>query len=100
MNLFVTGGAGYIGSVYVERAIDAGHRVTVLDNLSEGHRDAVDSRAAFVEADLAGEAATLAVVIAGVSALSHSHLIVGEQETPPGPPAGYPPHTHRERARR
>ena len=51
-------------------------------------------------ADLAGEAATLAVVIAGVSALSHSHLIVGEQETPPGPAAGYPPHTHRERARR
>ena len=51
-------------------------------------------------ADLAGEAATLAVVIAGVSALSHSHLIAGEQETPPGPPAGYPPHTHRERARR
>jgi drug/metabolite transporter (DMT)-like permease len=49
-------------------------------------------------ADLAGEAAALALVIAGVSALSRSHLIVGEQATPPGPPAGYPPCTHRERA--
>jgi UDP-glucose 4-epimerase len=37
----------------VERLLDAGHGVTVLDNLSEGHRSAVDSRAAFVEADLA-----------------------------------------------
>ena len=42
-------------------------------------------------ADLAGEAAGLALVIAGVSALSRSHLIVGEQETPPGPQ----PDTHR-----
>ena len=49
-------------------------------------------------ADLAGEAAALALVIAGVSALSRSHLIVGEQATPPGPAAGYPPRTHRERA--
>jgi hypothetical protein len=36
-------------------------------------------------ADLAGEAAALALVIAGVSALSRSHLIVGEHGTPPGP---------------
>jgi drug/metabolite transporter (DMT)-like permease len=50
--------------------------------------------------DLAGEAAALAVVIAGVLALSHSHLIVGEDTPSPGPPAGYPPHSHREQARR
>jgi drug/metabolite transporter (DMT)-like permease len=36
-------------------------------------------------ADLAGEAAALALVIAGVSALSRRHLIVGEQETRPAP---------------
>ena len=47
-----------------------------------------------------GEAAALAIVIAGVSALSHSHLIVGEDGTPPGPPARNPPHTHRERTLR
>ena len=41
MNVFVTGGAGYIGSVCVEELLNAGHHVTVYDNLSEGHRAAV-----------------------------------------------------------
>ena len=44
----VTGGAGYIGSVCVEQLLDAGHDVTVLDNLTEGHRSAVDPRAKFI----------------------------------------------------
>ena len=57
MNLFVTGGAGYIGSVFVEEALNAGHRVTVWDNLSEGHRAAVDSRASFVEGDISDRGA-------------------------------------------
>ncbi len=48
MNVFVTGGAGYIGSICVEELLNAGHEVTVYDNLSEGHRSAVDSRARFV----------------------------------------------------
>ncbi|HUD48451.1 MAG TPA: UDP-glucose 4-epimerase GalE [Candidatus Baltobacteraceae bacterium] len=50
MNVFVTGGAGYIGSVCVEQLLDAGHVVTVYDNLTEGHRSAVDNRALFVYA--------------------------------------------------
>lgn len=49
MNVFVTGGAGYIGSVCVEELLNAGHQVTVFDNLSEGHRAAVDSRAKFID---------------------------------------------------
>jgi UDP-glucose 4-epimerase len=49
MNVFVTGGAGYIGSVCVEDLLNAGHQVTVFDNLSEGHRAAVDPRARFIE---------------------------------------------------
>jgi UDP-glucose 4-epimerase len=53
MKVFVTGGAGYIGSVCVEHLLDEGHEVWVWDNLSEGHREAVDSRAKFVEGDLA-----------------------------------------------
>jgi len=53
MKIFVTGGAGYIGSICVEELLNAGHRVTVFDNLSEGHRQAVDPRAEFVEGDLA-----------------------------------------------
>lgn len=48
MNVFVTGGAGYIGSVCTEELLNAGHQVTVYDNLSEGHRSAVDPRAHFI----------------------------------------------------
>jgi UDP-glucose 4-epimerase len=56
MNVFVTGGAGYIGSVCVEELLNAGHRVTVFDNLTEGHRSAVDSRARFVQGCLSDPA--------------------------------------------
>src|ERR1043166_730258 len=56
MKIFVTGGAGYVGSVCVEQLLDAGHQVTVIDDLSEGHRQAVDRRAAFVEGSLADRA--------------------------------------------
>src|SRR2546423_6038625 len=48
MNVFVTGGAGYIGSICTEELLNAGHEVTVYDNLSEGHRSAVDRRARFI----------------------------------------------------
>ena len=49
MNVLVTGGAGYIGSICVEELLNAGHQVTVYDNLSEGHRSAVDPRAKFIQ---------------------------------------------------
>jgi UDP-glucose 4-epimerase len=54
--IFVTGGAGYIGSICVEILLDSGFEVVVYDNLSEGHRSAIDKRAIFVEADLADQA--------------------------------------------
>jgi UDP-glucose 4-epimerase len=50
--IWVTGGAGYIGSNCVELLLDRGMDVVVYDNLSEGHRSAVDSRAVFIEGDL------------------------------------------------
>ncbi|HET9058446.1 MAG TPA: UDP-glucose 4-epimerase GalE [Acidimicrobiales bacterium] len=50
MKLLVTGGAGYIGSVVATRLLEEGHTVTVLDDLSTGHRDAVPEGAAFVQA--------------------------------------------------
>ncbi len=57
MKVLVTGGAGYIGSVVSEQLLNAGHEVTVFDNLERGHRQAVDPRAVLMEGDLrnAGE---------------------------------------------
>ena len=55
MNVFVTGGAGYIGSICAEELLNAGHQVTVYDNLTEGHRSAVDPRAKFILAKSGSE---------------------------------------------
>ncbi len=52
MNILVTGGAGYIGSICVEQLVSAGHAVIVFDNLTEGHRKAVDPRAKLIVGDL------------------------------------------------
>ena len=87
MNVLVTGGAGYIGSVCVEELLNAGHRVTVYDNLTEGHRSAIDSRAQFVEACLSDDA-KLASVMASAKpeAVIHfaANALVGESMTNPG----------------
>ncbi len=53
MKVFVTGGAGYVGSHAVRALCDAGHDVVVLDNLSKGHEQAVDGRARLVVGELA-----------------------------------------------
>jgi UDP-glucose 4-epimerase len=52
VKILVVGGAGYIGSVCAELLLDAGHTVSIFDNLSEGHRAAIDPRAEFIECDL------------------------------------------------
>src|SRR5947208_2665406 len=52
MKILVVGGAGYIGSVCTELLLEEGHSVTIFDNLSEGHRRALDPRGEFVEGDL------------------------------------------------
>jgi UDP-glucose 4-epimerase len=57
MDILVTGGAGYIGSVVVEELVRQGERVTVFDNLSQGHRAAVHPQAQFVQGDLADQQA-------------------------------------------
>jgi UDP-glucose 4-epimerase len=57
MRILVTGGAGYIGSVVADRLLGHGHSVTVLDNLSKGHREAVPAQAQFVLADTGDQAA-------------------------------------------
>ncbi len=53
MNVLVTGAAGYVGSVCAEVLVERGHKVIALDNLGEGHRQAVPREAVFWECDLA-----------------------------------------------
>src|SRR5436309_58283 len=53
MKILVVGGAGYIGSICSEQLLDENHEVAIFDNLTEGHRGAIDSRAQFIEGDLA-----------------------------------------------
>lgn len=52
MNIFLTGGAGYIGSAAAEALLNAGHHVMVYDSLVTGHRAAVPAGAEFIQADL------------------------------------------------
>jgi UDP-glucose 4-epimerase len=86
MNALVAGGAGYIGSVCTEELLNAGHRVTVFDSLTEGHRSAVDPRAAFLDGDL-GDPGRLdeALRAAQPEVILHfaAHALVGESMTNP-----------------
>ncbi len=52
MNILVTGGAGYVGSIVAEELVRQGHRVIVMDNLQQGHRGAVPPGAELVTADI------------------------------------------------
>jgi len=56
-NVLVTGGAGYVGSVCCSQLLERGHDVTVVDDLSTGHLDAVPPGAEFRRADIADRAA-------------------------------------------
>ena len=86
MKVLVTGGAGYIGCVAVERLISAGHSVAVLDNLSQGHRAAVHPEATFIEGDLS-DPETIESVFAAhpIDAVMHfaSRTLVGESMQKP-----------------
>jgi len=56
MKILVTGGAGYIGSFMVKRLLDYRHEAVVFDSLEKGHKEAVDSRARFVQGDIKNNA--------------------------------------------
>lgn len=87
MKVLVTGGAGYIGSVTTEVLCDRGDTVVVYDDLSTGHRAAVDPRAAFVEGNLADTDRLRGVMETwAVDAVMHlaAHALVGESVVDPG----------------
>ena len=52
MKVMVTGGAGFIGSHIVDRLIDLGHEVIILDNLSTGKKAFIHPEASFYQTDL------------------------------------------------
>ena len=71
MRLLVTGGAGYIGSIVAQQLLDAGHAVTILDDLSRGHREAVPDQAELARVDLLDEPAVRVTVAQGFDAVMH-----------------------------
>jgi UDP-glucose 4-epimerase len=84
MKLLVTGGAGYIGSVVTARLLEAGHTVTVLDDCSTGHADAVPPGAPLVRASLREAAGD--VLAEGFDGVLHfaAKSLVGESVEKPG----------------
>ena len=87
MKVFVTGGAGYIGSVVTEVLLDSGHGVQVFDSFETGHRAAVDARAALVEGNT-GDAGAVreAMLSAAPDVVVHmaAYIQMGESMLDPG----------------
>ncbi len=87
MRVLVTGGAGYVGSVSVERLLEAGHDVVVLDDLTTGHRGAVPEGVT-LRVGSYGDDATVSYVLEGdrIEAILHcaARSLVGESIRDPG----------------
>ena len=87
MRVLVSGGAGYIGSTVAQQLLDAGHSVTIYDNLSNGHLAAIPAAATFVRGDTLDRAALDAVLAgAGFDAVLHfaAFIEAGESMREPG----------------
>jgi UDP-glucose 4-epimerase len=76
VRVLVTGGAGYIGSICAAAALEAGHQVTVFDNLSNGHRRAVPEGAEMVAGDLLEPDDLAAVLERGFDAAMHFAALI------------------------
>ena len=87
MNVFVTGGAGYIGSVVTEVLLDSGHDVLVFDSFETGHPGAIDPRAQLIQGDTADAAGLrTAMVEAAPDVVVHmaAYIQMGESMQDPG----------------
>lgn len=76
MKVLVTGGGGFIGSHVTRMLIDAGHKLTVLDNFSHGYRDNVDKRAKLLTGDIADQKKAKAALIDIDAVIHMAGLIV------------------------
>jgi len=83
VRLLVTGGAGYIGSVVTASLLEEGHEVTVLDDLSTGHADAIPKGAGFTHATIRQGAQN--ALAGGMDAVLHfaAKSLVGESVAHP-----------------
>jgi UDP-glucose 4-epimerase len=75
MRVFVTGGAGFIGSHVVSALLREGHDVSVLDNLSTGHAEVVPAGVNLIRGDLRDEA-HLGAWLQGHNAVIHLAALV------------------------
>ena len=84
MKVLVTGGAGYIGSVLVDRLISEGHQVNVIDDLSNGFAENIHKDAVFIEGSILDNNA-LSKALNGVEAVLHlaAKIRVEEGESNP-----------------
>ena len=85
MRLLVTGGAGYVGSICAQRLAADGHEVTVLDDLSRGHRSALPAGAEWLDVDLLDAEATAGALARGFDGVLHfaALALVGESVVHP-----------------
>ncbi len=71
MNCLVTGGAGFIGSHLVDKLIDDGHRVLVLDDLSTGKRENINEKADFIQWDISKNWDDIGITIENIDVIFH-----------------------------
>lgn len=89
MNILVTGGAGFIGSHIVNTYIEAGHRVTVIDNLSSGQLRFLNPKAKFYEIDILSPKVSNILKDEEINAINHhaAQIAVTESIADPLPDA-------------
>ncbi len=86
LKIVVTGGAGFIASHVVDAYLALGHSVTVLDNLSSGNRDNLNSAAHFIEVDITDKTKVQEIILnERPDVINHhaAHILVGHSVTDP-----------------
>jgi len=71
MKCIVTGGAGFIGSHLVDKLIEEGHRVLVLDDLSTGKKENINEKADFIQWDISQDWNELGTTVEGIDVIFH-----------------------------